>query len=345
MKVLYFNAFLCKNGEKTYYSINKLIDFISNGNALQRTKKLDDDKVIFMSRRRLSVVGRDGGHARAGHEFIDSNRTVWIGKFNSDKPYTGAIGSDDIEQIVGDLYQPNTCLAIPDNYLFLMEYNFLGPSKRQIEKFLTSYIVSNSEDNKYEVKLTEIKKERMLELVPASNSVKSVTITVNNEGFNIGNLFNGEIQEDSLLSRLFNGPVSVANEMEVNQTTIVLRKGRKKREMDIGEIGTILSLINVNSVNLVSAVVNFINPRTNKPDKFDLKHDGFYTGFKESETYTGFEILADLMTSHYYDDNHRNKDDQYHQYLDEGISNIDENEFTLSYPNDDFGVNQNGNPN
>ncbi len=286
---------------------------------------------------------RNGSLTRAGYEYIADNRTVWVGKFNSDRPYTGVIGSDDIEQIVGDLYQPNVCLAIPDNYLFLMEYNFLGPSRRQIEKFLTSYISSNSEENRFEIKLVEVRKERMLELVPRSDSIKSVTITVNNEGFELGNLFTDHTEDNSLLSRLFSGPIEASNEMEVNQTTIVLRKGRRRREMDIGEIGSILNLVNINSENLVSAVVDFINPRTNMPDKFDLKHDGLYTGFKNSETYTGFEILADLMTSHYYDDNHRNKDQYYHRYLDEGIESIDEGEFTLVYPEDDFGLDQEDN--
>ncbi|MFB5472060.1 hypothetical protein ACE4ZE_04670 [Enterococcus faecium] len=340
MKILYFNIFLYKNGKKTNYKINELIDFISRGTALQRTKKLDDDKVVFLSKTRLNRVGRNGSLTKEGYEFIEGNRTVWIGKFNSDRPYTGVIGSDNIEPIVGDLYQPNVCLAIPDNYLFLIEYNFLGPSRRQVEKFLTSFISSNSDENSFEVKLVEIKKESMLELVSISDSIKSVTITVNNEGFELGNFFVNLPEKNGLLARLFMGPIEASNEMDVNQTTIILKKGRRKKEMDITEIGEILNLVNINSDNLVSAVVEFINPKTKLPDKFDLKHDGYYTGFKDSRSYTGFEILADLMTAHYYEDERRSKDRYYHQYLDEGIENIVANEFTLIYPNDDFNINQ-----
>lgn len=329
MKILYFNAFLCRNGEKTDYPLHKLIDFISLGNAIQRTKILENNKVIFSSRHRPPVVGRDGNKSRAGHEFIDNNRTAWIGKFNEEKPYAGLIGTDDLEQIVGDLYQPNTCLSISDNFLFIMEYNFLGPSKKQIEKFLSSYIVNNQPDVNYSVKLYEIKKEPMLRLVANSESVKSVTITVNNDGFNLENMFSGET---TLLQRLFVGPVEAANEMEVNQTTIVLKKGRRKKEMSVDLIGQILGLIRIGSNELVSAVVEFKNPTTGKIEKFDLKHDGFYTGYVESGNYTGFEKLSDLITQHYYDEMSRNKDRSYHGYLPL-IKSIQE-EFRLELPED-----------
>ncbi|UDM73274.1 hypothetical protein [Vagococcus fluvialis] len=99
MKVLYFNAFLCRNGEKTNYSLHRLFQFIMDGEPLQRTKKLESNKVIFLSKKREPNVRREPrtGLSVPGYEFIDSNRTVWIGKFNEDKPYTGAIGSDDLE--------------------------------------------------------------------------------------------------------------------------------------------------------------------------------------------------------------------------------------------------------
>lgn len=331
MKTLYYNAFLCRNGKKTDYPLFRLIDFISRGNATQRTKVLEDDKVIFSSRHRYPIVGRDGDRSREGHEFIDNNRTAWIGKFNSDKPYTGQIGTDNLMQIVGDLYQPNTCLSISDNFLFIMEYNFLGPSKKQIEKFLSSYIVSDLQDVNYSVKLYEIKKDPMLRLVANSESVKSVTITVNNDGFNLDNIFN---EGTPLLGRLFLGPVEAANEMEVNQTTIVLKKGRRKKEMSVDLIGQILGLIRVNSNELVSAVVEFKNPDTGKMDKFDLKHDGFYTSHIQSDDYTGFEVLSDLLTKHYYEDMSKNKDRAYHQYLP--LSQFDQGEFRLAFPNNDF---------
>ncbi|MFS7422542.1 DUF6731 family protein [Carnobacterium maltaromaticum] len=331
MKTLYYNAFLCRNGEKTDYLLYRLIDFISGGEAKERTRILEDNKVIFSSRHRYPEVGRDGDGSRSGNEFIDNNRTAWIGKFNEDKPYAGEIGTDNLEQIVGDLYQPNTCLSISDNFLFIMEYNFLGPSKKQIEKFLSSYIVSNQDDVNYSVKLYEIKKDPMLRLVANSESIKSVTITVNNNGFNLENIFN---EGTPLLERLFSGPVEAANEMEVNQTTIVLKKGRRKKEMSVDLIGQILGLIRVNSTELVSAVVEFKNPTTGNMDKFDLKHDGFYTSSIQSNDYTGFEILSDLLTKHYYDDMNRNKDRSYHQYLP--LIQPVQGEFRLVFPNDDI---------
>lgn len=334
MKILYFNAFLCKNGEKTKFPLNQLFDFIIRGNPRERTQKINRGKIISLSKTRDIIVRRDGSRSVPGYEFINTNRSMWIGKFNDDKPFTGDIGTDEIEQIVGDLYQPNMCLSISDNFLFLMEYNFLGPSKRQIEEFLTKYIHSNTEDITYDVRLFEIPTEKMMEVIPDSKSIKSVTITLNNDGFQLGGLFNN-LSDDkaSIFKKLISSPVEASNEMDVNQTTIVLKKGRRKKEMDIDQISDILSLIRIDSDLLASAVVEFEHPRTGVVTRVNLKHDGYYTGTIPSENYSGFDILAELLTTHYYDKNNRSKDNH---YIDYDFTDYDEEEFQFQFIENNF---------
>ena len=335
MKILYFNAFLCKNGEKTRYPLHRLFDFIISGTPDERTQIVNRGKIISLAKNRSSLARREQGRSVPGYEFINTNRSVWIGKFNDDKPFTGAVGSDEIEQIVGDLYQPNMTLSISDSFLILMEYNFLGPGKRQLEEFLSSYVKDlNSDEAKYDVRLYEIPTDEMSHLIPNSRSIKSVTLTLNNEGFHLGNLFNNLSEDNmSIFRKLFSSPIEASNEMDVNQTTIVLNKGRRRKEMDVDRISEILNLIRVDSDLLASAIVKFEHPTTREVIKMDLKHEGYYTGQIESEDYAGFDFLAELLTTHYYDRNNRAKDTHYTQF--DFVDYISE-EFELRYPDNNF---------
>lgn len=330
MKLLYYNIFICKNGQKTSYPIERLIDFINGGTPLQRTTVVDG-KTIFLSRHRYPNQRRSAdGTSENGYEYETTNRTVWIGKFLDDKPYAGQIGSDDLDEILGDVYQPNTCLFISDSQLLVMEYNFNGPGKLQIEKFLTDYIRQHV-DNEYTVKLIQLIKTRALELVLATDSIKNISITVKNDDFQILNLFPNPGDSAGVLERLFTGPVDVSNQYDVNETTVVLKKGRMKKNMNVTDVTNILFLLNADSPWLVSAKVSFLNPQTHKVELIDLKHDGFYTSTVDIENLTGFEYLADQITGHYYDEQARNKNSEFHKYLNE-IVQIETDEIQFMYP-------------
>lgn len=330
MKVIYYNAFLCKNGVKTYFPLHELFDFIADGTPIQRTQKVIKKKNLFLYKKRFSEVKRDKNKSVSGYEYINTNRTMWIGKFNDDKPFTGKIGSEQLIQITDELYQPNTCLGISDNFLFLMEYNFLGPSKAQIEDFLSKYIKSDNKDIKYDVRLFEIPSDKMMDLIPNSESIKSIKLTLNNESFHLSNMFPSLTDDKkTLFEKLFSSPVEVSNELDVNQTTIVLKKGRRKKEMKIDQISDILKLIRFDSDSIASAQVEFQHPKTKETKKIDLKHDGYYTGKIDAKKFSGFDILADLLTTHYYDISKRNKDEHYKVYE---LDNFDRKDFSFEYP-------------
>ncbi|MEC6748594.1 DUF6731 family protein [Marinilactibacillus sp. XAAS-LB27] len=330
MKLLYYNIFICKDGQKTSYPIERLIDFINNGTPLERTTVVEG-KTIFLSKHRYPNQGRSaGGRSQDGSEYETSNRSLWLGKFLDDKPFAGEIGSDNLDEILGDVYQPNTCLFVSDSKLLIMEYNFNGPRKLQIENFLTKYLNQNG-DSQYTVKLIQIVKPRAMNLVSASDSIKSISITVKNDNFQILNLFPNPGNSEGVLERLFNGPVAVSNQYDVNETTVVLKKGRMRRNMNVDDVTNILLLLDADSPLLVSAKVSFLNPETNDVDTIDLKHDGFYTSNVNCENLTGFEYLANQVTSHYYDEQGSNKNAEFHQYLGE-IIHIEVNEIQFGYP-------------
>ena len=328
MKVQYFNVFLCRNGEKTDYDLSKLIDKIRVSSPVERTVKLGSQQTIFMNNSRPPSYQKTNGSSLEGYEYLPKNRTVWIGKYRSEKPYEGKIGKEEIKQIDGDLFEPSVCLIIPTSYLFLMERKFLGPSFNQIGEYLSSFIKSKDPDVKYSVKFEPMKTDELKPLIEASESIKSIVIQIRNEGFQLSSLFpNINDSNKTLLEKLFGNMIEVSEELDINTTTIVFKKSRYKREMDIKRVDRILKLLNTEDENLISAKVEFLNPETKESVSLDLKNDGFYIHDITSSKTEEFNILANLMTKHYYDDQNHNKDTQY--TLFGALLPINENEFEI----------------
>ena len=328
MHIQYFNAFLCRNGEKTNYDLSKLIDKIRVSSPVERTVKLGSQQTIFMNDSREPLFSRTSGSSLDGFEYLPSNRTVWIGKYRSEKPYEGKIGEEEIRQIDGDLFEPSVCLIIPTSYLFLMERKFLGPSINQIGEYLSSFIKSNDPNVKYSVKFEPMKTDSLKPLIEASESIKSIEIQIKNEGFQLSNLFpNINDSNKTLLEKLFGNMIEVSEELDINTTTVVFKKSRYKREMDIKRVDGILKLLNSSDKNLISAKVEFLNPETHRFDEVDLKKDGFYILEKTSLKTENFDKLANLMTEHYYADQNSNKDLYYTSFG--SLLSVNESEFKI----------------
>lgn len=328
MKVQYFNVFLCRNGEKTNYDLSKLIDTIRVSSPLERTVKLGSQQTLFMNNSREPLYRKTTGFSLDGFEYLPKNRTAWIGKYRSEKPYEGKIGQEEIKQIDGDLFEPSVCLIIPTSYLFLMERKFLGPSINQIGEYLSSFVKSKEPNVKYSVKFEPMKKESLKPLIEASDSIKSIVIQIKNEGFQLSNLFpNINDSNQTLLEKLFGNMIEVSEELNINTTTVTFKKSRFQREMDVKRVDSILKLLNSEDENLISAKVEFLNPETHVVDEVDLKNDGLYILEKTSLKTDDFNKLANLMTKHYYDDQNHNKDTQY--TLFGALLPIDENEFEI----------------
>ena len=320
MKALYFNVFICKNGEKTDYPISNLIDHINNKQAKDRTKEVDG-KFIFLSRHRFPEMKRkDNGMAMDGYEYEVGNRTVWIGKFLEDKPFAGEIGSEQLEEISGDVYQPNTCLFICEAHLLLMEFTNLGPKKNALEGYLSQFL----EGDEYTVKLVPKKKKKMLSLVKASESIKEIVITVKNDDFSLNSVFKDYGEHKTLLEKAVESPVNAGKEMGANETTIVFKKGRMRKNMSSDMVSKILEMINIKSDYLVSAKVTFLNPKTQEKETINLKLDGLYNTDLGEIKSNGFDFLANKFTEHYYDYHNRNKNPEYRKFLPLKNISIDE---------------------
>ncbi|MEX2804702.1 DUF6731 family protein [Streptococcus sp. H31] len=316
MKIQYYNVFLYKNGEKTNYDLSKLIDYLSERNPVERTVKLGSQNILFLHTVRQPLIGKNiDGTTKENHEFLTQNRSFWLGKYRTDKPYEGKIGEEELKKIDGDLFEPSLCLLIPSSHLFLMENKFLGPTIKQVEEYFESFLKPLINDNKFKIRFEAITRETLRDLIPASESIKSLTVTIHNEAFQLSNLFPDiDQQNKTLLEKLFGNLIEVSNQLDINTTTVMFKKGRFKREMNVSKIDKILKLMNVSDKNLKSAKVKFKNPRTHSIEEIDLKFDGFHVTEKTTQRYSSFEMLANLMTEHYYDDRNADKDNEYLKY-------------------------------
>lgn len=233
-----------------------------------------------------------------------------------------------LNKLMETFFEPSVCLIIPTSYLFLMERKFLGPSINQIGEYLSSFIKSNDPNVKYSVKFEPMKTDSLKPLIEASESIKSIEIQIKNEGFQLSNLFpNINDSNKTLLEKLFGNMIEVSEELDINTTTVVFKKSRYKREMDIKRVDGILKLLNSSDKNLISAKVEFLNPETHRFDEVDLKKDGFYILEKTSLKTENFDKLANLMTEHYYDDQNSNKDLYYTSFG--SLLSVNESEFKI----------------
>ena len=123
--------------------------------------------------------------------------------------------------------------------------------------------------------------------------------------------------------------------MKIQYFNVFLCRNGEKTNYDLSKL---IDIIRVSSPiertvklgsqhNLISAKVEFLNPETHEPSEIDLKKDGFYIQEKTSSKTDDFEKLANLMTSHYYDDQNRIKDVHYLSFG--SLLSVDESEFDI----------------
>ncbi|MCU2092008.1 hypothetical protein N2F84_10370, partial [Enterococcus faecium] len=131
-------------------------------------------------------------------------------------------------------------------------------------------------------------------------------------------------EHKTLLEKAVESPVKAGKEMGANETTIVFKKGKMRKNMSSDMVSKILEMINIKSDYLVSAKVTFLNPKTQEKETINLKLDGLYNTDLGEIKSNGFDFLANKFTEHYYDTHKRNKNTEYHRFLPLENISIDE---------------------
>ncbi|KRM95971.1 hypothetical protein FC19_GL001452 [Liquorilactobacillus aquaticus DSM 21051] len=293
MNFSFYNVYIEKNSNLTYLSLNNLLDHISVQNPRNKTVKLDDDCYYSLP------------------QYIAINnqcRIFWLGKFLKNKPYNGHIGSDNIEEIVGDAYQPVICLYDEVHRMLVVEGTIAGPKKKGIENFLNSYICKENEgnDNYYHVKLIQQRSEKGLEIVDNDTEILRILIQVKINDYNVQNFINQDEddEEQNFIGTLLGRNVEFGNEFGANVLTLEFKKGRYAGDLD-NTIINLMQAINSEDISLLSGLID-VRLGNGTKTQIDLRQRKFINFYKNVGDITGFDalmiVLRDALTNNEFSD-------------------------------------------
>lgn len=301
MKLLFYNIFLCKNGKYTDYPIEKLMDDIITLSSKDRYKLLEKGP-----HKLNKLVSDDSKRSR--------NREMWFSKYRDIKPYAGDRDSDDMDELDRDILEPSTILLIPDSFLLVMEYNFVGASYKAFEDYINSFISNNNlpsqsnhdessikdvfEDT-WQITLNPIKTKDQMDLIKNSQFINSIEIDYEVGDVNYLKLLNGDYQQKSLIVSVLQRNAEVTKLMDSKIATLVLKKGRFKSPLDMDVALTLFSNLTMEDP-IIKAVRVEIKQPSGKPKTIDLKHDGKLSKDIEVDG-SGFDYLRQKIRSEFYD--------------------------------------------
>ncbi|HGF8354169.1 TPA: hypothetical protein QFG09_000028 [Enterococcus faecium] len=298
MRLLYYNIFVCKNGEKTDYPIEKIIDFIATRDAKVKLRNLrNGDYSLTQMREPIQ-------------EKETRNRSFWISRYRDKKPLAGTRGTDEAEPIEKDVLETSNCLIIPSKNFLAMEYSHLGCRAKSLEQYINKFLLNNINDDsdKWTVEIIEIRKKSSINDIQSSSNIKSITVefvvTENTEYL----LSSNEIKnDDSVIRTVINSSNETAKIMHGNIACFSIKKGKIKKQMDPFKVVKILKTLNWDAEEIQTIKVIFDNPRTGKKnDSVDLKHDRqLQDEILIGDNSNGFEYLAREISDFYYGDGNR----------------------------------------
>ncbi|MEG0078817.1 MULTISPECIES: hypothetical protein [Enterococcus] len=316
MRLLYYNIFVCKNGKKTDYPLEKVLDHVMRQSSKQRLKEL-----------------RNGAYSINQMRFPDleretRNRSFWVSKYRDKKPLTGVKGTDEAEPITKDVIETANCLLIPVKNLLVMEYAHLGCRINNLVEYLNTFLFNSQETagDKWSISFEKIRKPSSIDEIKNSIDVKSLTVDFlvdsNMEDLLIAN----DSSAKTLMEKLIETSNETAKFVSGNIATFTIKKGKFKRKMDSLDVVKLLQVIQWEQEGIESIKVTFDNPVTGKKnDVVDLKHDGqIQDELLKGDTSNGFEYLAKSISDFYYGDGGRKAYSNVDKYNRENVnSNTD----------------------
>ncbi len=316
MKLLYYNVFVCKNGARTDYPLEKVLDHIMMHQPKQRLKELRNG-AYSINKMRLPNLEKE-----------TRNRSFWVSKYREKKPLAGVKGTDEAEPITKDVIETANCLLIPVKSLLVMEYAHLGCRINNLVEYLNSFLFNSRETSgdKWSISFEKIRKPSSIDEIKNSRNIKSLTVDFlvdsNTEDLLVAN----DSSVKTLMEKLLETSNEAAKFVSGNIATVTIKKGKFKSRMDSLDVVKLLQVIQWEHEGIESIKVTFDNPVTKrKNETVDLKHDGqIQDEILKGDTANGFEYLAQSISDFYYGDGGRKAYSNVDRYYRENInSSID----------------------
>lgn len=293
-RLLYYNAFICKDGKKTDFPISVFLDYLMTSKTPENRYKDLKNGSYTMNKMRPP-----------NQEKETNNRSVWVGKYREKKPFSGQRKTDIVNPIAGDVFEPATCLFIHSSHLLVMEYNHIGCKDKGLVEYFNSFLHNSDgldkDSPQWTFELEPLKDGKGLDVVSHSSQIKALSIDFLTKNSFLNELVKDDAQNKGIIEELVGNTINVAKKVGANITTLSLKQSRFKGKMDIDILTALLASLDLSSEGIVSVKVTYKNSDTMKTELIDLKHEGLLSdSILEGDNSNGFEYIATNVSEYYY---------------------------------------------
>ncbi|WP_416141761.1 DUF6731 family protein [Lysinibacillus capsici] len=291
--IQFFNVFLKNNNGYTNISVSDFLDGII---SLEEGKRY-----VSNSYGEYSLIEMLLPNLNPNNNSMD--RLVGFANYRDKKPFTGRRGTDQRNEITGDVLELTTCLFIPSYHLAVIEYNHFGARPKHIEKYLNTFLPSSGG---WYFEMRPIETEGSFSKIRSSNDIRGIELKLDLMT-GLSNLFSSEEHRVQSITSAINATAESFRELGANIVTINLGQGRYRNSpMEFDELIKFLQVIDMENDNIASVKVKYRDSTSGKLEIADLKNEGqLKRVILEDSNSTAFESIAIGISNYYYEQSNR----------------------------------------
>lgn len=305
--IQFFNCFLTRNGNKTNVSVADFLDGIIS--LEETTRYLENNYGAY------SLLEMLMPNLNPNQNSLD--RIVGFANYRDKKPYLGNRGTDQMDEITGDILELSTCLFIPTYHLAVIEYNHFGARPRHIERYLNSFLPKN-EDDYWDFELIPIETSTTIHDIRESADIRNVEIKLDLLSSET-NIFEEVETPESITYQMLSQSIEAYREVGANIATISLGQGRhRSNPMEFTTLINLLNALDLESDIFASVKVRYKSLRTRKVETADLKNEGLLKRvIMENDNSTAFESVGIAISQYYYEESNRLANQSYRRHVEQ----------------------------
>lgn len=269
-KVEFYTVSVKQNNVVTDYAVS---DFFENLNPFfEKSKKVNIDRKIGEKYIRLFSYYYSLNH----HQMV-----IPFGKFkDKNKPYW-LINNEHLEEVPADLYDINSLAYDIDYNVMLFTTNKEGPSVRNVEEYLNTFIPTNTG---LSLEINPIVYNAGIEKVRTAELVREITLDLD-LGRALNNFYKQEIRENTergLIDAFRKFAVSAKDDADGRTLSLKLGLGKYAKKYDTLNICSMLQLleyINIGEDFVREITVHYKDGKDEKIDKARLKDSNMLLSF------------------------------------------------------------------
>lgn len=306
--VQFFNCFLTRNGNRTNVSV---ADFLDGVISLDEGIRFIDNNYGAYSLLEMLMP-----NLNPNNNSLD--RIVGFANYRDKKPFLGNRGTDQRDEITGDVLELTTGLFIPSYHLAILEYNHFGARPKHIERYLNNFLPSQ-EGNQWQFELIPIETPASFNDIRTSGDIRSVEIKLDLLSPDVRLFKESPGRPESIAFRMLNHSQEAYKEIGANVATISLSQGRhRSNPMDFDTLLNLLQVLDLESDIFASVKVKYYSQNLRKVTTADLKNEGFLKKvIMEDNTSTAFESIGIGISNYYYEESNRLASQEWRRHVDE----------------------------